>query len=337
MLGVPALFVLDIMHLPALNIPDLMIPLWRATFDCDKTDNKQLWTWAVLRDPTIWKAHGKSVADATPYIPGSFDRPPRNPAEKISSGYKAWEYLLYFFGLGPALLFGILPDNIWQNYCKLVRSFRILMQEEILPTELMESHQLMTEFSNGFEELYVQRRIDRIHFVRPCVHTASHFAPETTRVGPGIIVSQWALERTIGNLGEEIKQHRDPYTNISERGVRRCQVNALKAIIPDLEPLNNLLPHGSEDLGNGYVLLRARDRVVRKVSNLHELYAIRKYVERDGLVLPNGWEPYVRRWARVQLPNGQIARALWKEGTRALEKLRISRNLKVCHHCKNHI
>jgi hypothetical protein len=273
-LGVPALFVLDIMHLPALNIPDLIIPLWRATFDCDKTDNKQLWTWAVLRDPTVWKAHGKSVADATPYIPGSFDRPPRNPAEKISSGYKAWEYLLYFFGLGPALLFGILPEPIWRNYCKAVRAFRILMQEEITPTELIEAHQLMTEFSNGFEELYVQRRADRIHFVRPCVHTASHFAPETTRVGPGIIVSQWALERTIGNLGEEVKQHRDPYTNISARGVRRCQVNALKAIIPDLEPLNDLLPHGSEDLGNGYILLRARDRVARNVSNLHELHAI---------------------------------------------------------------
>jgi hypothetical protein len=112
-LGVPALFVLDIMHLPTLNIPDLIIPLWRATFDCDKTDNKQLWTWATLRDPAVWKAHGQSVANATLYIPGSFDRPPHNLAEKISSGYKAWEYLLYLFGLGPALLFGILPDLIW--------------------------------------------------------------------------------------------------------------------------------------------------------------------------------------------------------------------------------
>ena len=169
------------------------------------------------------------------------------------------------------------------------------------------------------------------------MHTVSHFAPETTRAGPGIIVSQWALERTIGNLGEEVKQHRDPYTNISERGVRRCQVNALKAIIPDLERFDNLLPHESEDLGNGYVLLRARDQVACKVSNLHELYAIRKYIEKDGFVLPNGWEPYVRRWARVRLPNGQVARALWKEGTRVLEKLRISRNLKVGHHCKNYI
>jgi hypothetical protein len=337
MLGVPALFVLDIMHLPALNIPDLLIPLWRATIDCDKTDDKALWTWAALKDPAVWKSHGQSVADATPYIPGSFDRPPRNPAEKISSGYKAWEYLLYFFGLGPALLFGVLPDPIWQNYCKLVRGFRILMQEEITPTELVEAHQHMTEFSDGFEELYVQRRADRIHFVRPCVHTASHFAPETTRVGPGIIVSQWALERTIGNLGEEIKQHRDPYTNISERGVRRCQVNALKAIVPDLEPVNNSLPRGSEDLGSGFILLRARDRVDRKVSNPHELHAIQTYLERNGCILPEPWEPRVRRWARVRLPNGQVARSSWKESLKRIDRLRISRNLKVSHHRGNSI
>ncbi|KAJ7705825.1 hypothetical protein B0H16DRAFT_1242333, partial [Mycena metata] len=39
-LGIPGCFALDIMHLPALNIPDLMIPLWRGLFDCDKSDNK---------------------------------------------------------------------------------------------------------------------------------------------------------------------------------------------------------------------------------------------------------------------------------------------------------
>ncbi|KAJ8089822.1 hypothetical protein PM082_018398 [Marasmius tenuissimus] len=58
------------------------------------------------------------VAAATPFIPISFDRPPRDPAEKISSGYKAWEFL-YFFGLGPCLLYGLLPNKYWSQYCKL--------------------------------------------------------------------------------------------------------------------------------------------------------------------------------------------------------------------------
>jgi hypothetical protein len=46
-------------------------------------------------------AHGWLVADATtPFFPSSFHRPPRNPAEKISSGYKAIEYFHYLLDLG---------------------------------------------------------------------------------------------------------------------------------------------------------------------------------------------------------------------------------------------
>ena len=74
------LFALDIMHLPALNIPDLFLPLWRGTFECDKTDSKPTIGHGIsFPDITVWKAHGKMVTNATPYIPGSFDEPPRNP------------------------------------------------------------------------------------------------------------------------------------------------------------------------------------------------------------------------------------------------------------------
>ena len=105
------------MHLPAINIPDLLLGLWRAVFECDKADDRASWDWAVLVGKT-WKDHGQQVAQCTPYLPGSFDRPPSNPAEKINSGYKAWEWLLY--GLGPALFYDTLPLIYWQHYCKLV-------------------------------------------------------------------------------------------------------------------------------------------------------------------------------------------------------------------------
>ena len=82
------------MHLAALNIPDLLINLWRGTLDCDNNDDKRTWDWAVLTGRT-WEDHGRDVAACTPYLPGSFDCPPRNSAEKISSGYKAWEFLMY--------------------------------------------------------------------------------------------------------------------------------------------------------------------------------------------------------------------------------------------------
>jgi len=57
-----------------------------------------------------------------------FDRPPRNPAEKISSGYKAWEFLTYVFGLGPGVFLDILLDIYWTHFCKLVAGIRLLYQ-----------------------------------------------------------------------------------------------------------------------------------------------------------------------------------------------------------------
>ncbi|KAJ6576383.1 hypothetical protein B0H10DRAFT_2236364 [Mycena sp. CBHHK59/15] len=258
---------------------------------------------------------------------GSFDRPPRNPAEKISSGYKAWEFLLYFFGLGPALFYNLLPDEYWMHYCKRVRGLRILMQEDIYPAEVATAHNLLSDFSDQFEQLYVQRRSDRIHFVRPSMHTLSHFAPETVRVGPGIIYSQWGMECTIGNLGEEIKQHSNAFSNLAQRGIRLCQVNALKAMIPDIEPPENPIPRGGKDLGGGYVLLRAMDTASRDVRPC-EQKAIIAYLQSHNEVL-NGSTATVIRWARLRLPNGQIARSAWKESMKALEDVRMSRNVTI--------
>ena len=121
-LGVPACFPSDLMHLASLNLTDLLISLWRGKFKCDKNDSKTSWDWATLQG-NVWQEHGKIVADTTPYLPSSFDRPPRNPALKISSGYKAWEFLLYVFALGPVVFLNFLPEKYWRHFCKVV--FRV--------------------------------------------------------------------------------------------------------------------------------------------------------------------------------------------------------------------
>ncbi|KAF9472693.1 hypothetical protein BDN70DRAFT_886703 [Pholiota conissans] len=55
------------------------------------------------------------------------------------------------------------------------------------------------------------------------------------QLGPGVHYTQSTMDPTIGNLGKESKQHSEVYVNISERGLHRCQVNALKAMAPELE------------------------------------------------------------------------------------------------------
>ena len=179
---VPLCFGSDIMHHCSLNIPDLLIPLWRGTFDCSATDKRSTWDWVALTGET-WIKHGRAVAAATPYLPGSFDRPPRDPALKISSGYKAWEFLMYMYGLGPGVFYGILPTPYYENFCDLIYGMRIINQHKISVAQLLQADDALKRFARDFKKIYYQRRTDRIHFVRQSIHLCFHLAWEVTRVG----------------------------------------------------------------------------------------------------------------------------------------------------------
>jgi len=120
----------DSMHVPTLNLRDLLQALWRGVFKCDLSDNVKLWDWAVLTDD-VWKQHGEEVVGCRPYIPGSFDWPPCNITLKINSGYKAKEWQSYLYGLALAILHNILPHKYSQKFCKLVHTMRIVHQRSI--------------------------------------------------------------------------------------------------------------------------------------------------------------------------------------------------------------
>jgi hypothetical protein len=314
--GLPGCLSIDHMHVIAINLPDLLIGLWRGTIDCDCDDSRHLWDWVVLTGDR-WRLHGLDVALCRPYFPGSFDCPPRNPAEKISSGYKAWEFLLYVFGLGPALLHGILPQRYWSNFCKLATGVRLLQQHSISAAQLVAAHRILLQFIEEYETLYYQRKVERLHFCRQSIHALSHLSPDTFRLGPGGYYSQWTLERMIGNLGEELKQPSKAYANIANCGLQRSQIAALHAMLPDLDRDMSGLPRGAVDIGGGYVLLRAWDEygVVLRGKQADALRAFA--ILESGHSLPDDWEPKYTRWARLQLPNLQIARCAWKETERA--------------------
>ena len=325
------------MHGPTLNMGDLLLPLWRKTFRVSGDDIRGNWDWGLLVGD-VWKEHGAAVAGCREYIPGFIDHPPRNIAEKINSGYKAKEWQTYLYGLAPALLKGILPDKYWKNFCKLVYAIRILHQRIIPRSQLAEAHKYIKLFCIEFEDIYVQRRADRLHMVRPSVHAILHMASETVRVGPTPLSSTWTMERLIGDLGSEIRQPSNPYQNLSQRGLRRCQINALIALFPFLDRTPKSNPQNSLDLGDGYVLLRARERTGRLLVEIPEYPIIRGYLEqaeREQGNLLDDTQPElpigarIPRWARLRLPNGQIARSAWKEKSRSFKDSRRARCVKV--------
>ena len=201
-LPVPNIFTMDLMHLSVLNDPDLFVKLFTGKLDCFEPDDRSTWDWAVFhQNPALWTVHGETVFRCIPYLPSSFGRAPRDPAKRINSGYKAWEYQQYIYGLGPTLFRHILPRRYWINFCKLVASIRILQRHRINRLDILKAHVLLEDFVQEYETLYYQRMESRIHFVQQSIHMLTHIAPETMRASPLSCYAQWTLETAIGNLG----------------------------------------------------------------------------------------------------------------------------------------
>ena len=324
-LAPPACFPGDIMHQPIINLTELMFELWRGQGNCRPGDTSDdTWPWAVLKGD-VWTAHGKAVADATSHFPQYFDRTPRNPAEKLSSGYKAWELLLYFYGLGPGLFYELLPEVYYRHYCKLVVGIRIMYQRTIAPQQLRLAYQHLLEWVYEFETLYYQQKTARLHFVRQCVHSLLHLVPETLRIGPPSLSAQWTMECVIGHLGLLLKQPSNPFANLTEQAKKIAEINAIIAMWPDLEKVQND-PRGSVDLGDRYLLLWPKDQKAYRLSPT-EWDALNAFY--SGLPNAGIAGRSVYQWGRLRIPNGQTGRSYWKEVIRVSYSARTDCMLKV--------
>ncbi|KAI8980787.1 hypothetical protein BD414DRAFT_420566 [Trametes punicea] len=325
------------MHLACLNLPDLFLTLWRGTIKGSTQSNPKNWECAIFADQDRWTSHGHHVACAMAYLPGFFDRAPQNIAEKVNSGYKAVEYLTWFYRYAPAMLRGSLPESYWLQLCKLVRGVLLLYGEEILPSELVESKQCLTAAVEDYERLYYARDLDRLHVVRPCLHNIWHGPDQIVLLGSLIGCTQLPMERLIGDLGSEIKQPSNPYANLSQRAFRRCQVNAVKAMMPEVNSARQKagrIPPRSEVLGDGYFLLPRRDRYMTPISQA-EAAVFYDYLDQHEPAACEGqtretFSIRIRRWARLRLPNETVARSSWKEHDKPLNKLRMARCVKFC-------
>lgn len=334
MVPVPWCFTLDLMHLVSLNIPSHLVSIWWNLSDIKITyENSIKPEFIVLDDINIWQEHGKLVMATHHYLPELFDRLPRDPLKKINSGYKAIEWLNYFWVLGPALFRIVLPSNLWQHYCKLICGIRLLHQRVIVEEDLKNAHCLLMQWEHDFELLYYQRKVNRLHLVCPCIHAVVHAARETFRCGPLNLLAQWVLENMTGNLGREIHQHLNPFMNLCQHGLLRAQTNVLKAVIPELD--HELpLPHSTEPIGDGYVLLTARDDKDHLISDVMQIHALKKFFaeneewEMDEPKRISDGTFSLECWARLRLPNGQTARCAWKEIENGLTHR--SHNVKAC-------
>jgi hypothetical protein len=120
--------------------------------------------------------------------------------------------------------------------------------------------------------------------------------------------------------------------NLANCRLRHSHILALHVLLPDLHPDIPGLPRGAIDLGDRYILLRAQDKRATLLDG-ERADAIRTFLltELGDNGIPVDWQPRYMQWARLQLPNLQIARCLWKETSweHAVEGGQHSRNVKV--------
>jgi len=325
-LDLPTCFPGDLMHQPVINLAALLLDLWCARPDACDADRKSPWPWAVLTGD-VWLEHGKVVAEAASHLPTSFGRQPRNPQEKVSSGYKAWEFLNYLYGEGPGVLYDVLPAPYYSHFCKLVRGIRIVYQHCISNDQILMAHELLLQWCLEFEILYVQRNPDRLHFVRQCVHSITHLAKETYRLGPLSLSSQWTMERVIGYLGSLLRQPSNPFQNLAAQARRVAHVNAMVCMWPELGRQEHN-PLGSMDLGNGYLMLGPKDTSVHQTSLAEQTALDDFFSDYPDAVKIDLHSVY--RWGRLRIPVEQTARSRWKEMERCSNMARTDRNVKVC-------
>lgn len=151
-LGIPECFSSKMMHLSGANMASLWHDIFRGSIECSpQSDNHHTRHWAVLKDSNTWKMHGQLVADCKPYLPRSFDVAPRDLSLHATEWYKSTEWIGWLYGVAPALLNRILPNDIWRNYCKFVAALRIMSQYSITPQQLQCTHQLFAQWENEIE------------------------------------------------------------------------------------------------------------------------------------------------------------------------------------------
>ncbi|KAK1224524.1 hypothetical protein PQX77_012570 [Marasmius sp. AFHP31] len=225
-----------------------------------------------------------------------------------------------------------MPNYLYQHFCQLVSATRVVLQRRKSLDELREARRNLCEFVVLFEEYYYQRKLDRLHFVRPCIHALLHIIKELIRVGSLTEVSQWTTERTIATYERRMRLHSNPYGNLGVEIAEQAGTNAIYAMEPSLRVvLETSTPSLSLDVGSGYTSLHPRDDHLMDSEVIPAYKVFCEACEWEDIAesLTPESPPMVRHFARIRLPNGQVARSKWQESKREGEEVRQARNVKI--------
>ncbi|GBE89900.1 hypothetical protein SCP_1702260 [Sparassis crispa] len=131
----------------------LMLSLDGAQLYRNKASDCWIYIWVVFNHSPDVRYKRRHV------LTGGFISGPNKPKNVGSFLFPGLHHLaaLQREGLGPGLLYGVLPDKYWKNFYTLVCGIRLINQHKIMSKDLQRAHKSLVQFCIGFEQLYYQR------------------------------------------------------------------------------------------------------------------------------------------------------------------------------------
>jgi hypothetical protein len=180
---------------------------------------------------------GKLVSEAMSTLPAVFCGPVRDPFLKRQSQYKIYEWMAllhwYIIPIGIELEF---DPVILSNFACFAQAVEIAMTIGPKSTEeLSRLHDLLQEFLQGFERIYVSGDPEKVTRCRLCIFQLIHVPTHIEWNGSIRIGSQATVERAIGEVGHKIRSKKAPFANLANIIFERELVKTLLLRYPALE------------------------------------------------------------------------------------------------------
>ena len=196
-LGMVSHWPLDYMHLVCLGVVRRLILLWTKGSRCYRLPASHL------------TMISQKLARMRRHIPCEFSRKPRTLREVKM--WKATEFRLFLLYVGPAVLAGNVPRNVFLNFLSLSVAVRICLSPNLCYTLKNYAEKLLRYFVKSFKQVYGKRQLVYN------IHCLIHLPQDVTNYGPLDDISAFRFENYLQILKKMVRRPQDPIAQIVRR------------------------------------------------------------------------------------------------------------------------
>lgn len=274
-------------------------------------------TWTTLSkhgDPvhlTPEKAQelGRLVALAMPTLPPAFCGPIRDPYLKRQSQYKIYEWmaLLHWYIIPISIELSFHPA-VLKNFSRFVYAIEFSMTiQPRSDSDIQHLHDVIAMFLEEYEQLYIGSDPEKILRARLCLFQLIHVPHHIQWNGSIRLGSQATVERSIGEMGHQIRSKKAPFANLTNIIYERELIKILSLYYPTIKVELALQTDKIKISKAAGTVFMQRDPIrkgqVHVDGNISlEIDTISQWLG-IGII---GSAASFERWGKLKLPNGHV-------------------------------